>query len=92
MSYCPDLGSCSYFEDCGPAIRAVGWLQVGHPYAKGVMSPEDIVAIERLLIQRAKDQEHFEIVATKKMTQEEYEKKLKEVKTEKVEPLKKHEH
>src|SRR5688572_16868870 len=39
MSYIPDLEARSYSRLTGP-IRAVGWLESGHPFTRGSVSPE----------------------------------------------------
>ena len=49
--YYEDLSRFTYFQDRGPAVVNVGWLEAPHPFPQGKVSREDVAALERLLVQ-----------------------------------------
>jgi hypothetical protein len=51
MTYFDDLESCTYFSDNpAPARSSIGWLEAGHPYTTGPVTPDDVRALERLAV------------------------------------------
>ncbi|WP_437669808.1 hypothetical protein [Sorangium sp. So ce131] len=49
MAYYADLSPCDYFGRWQDVLRAVGWLEPGHPFATGPVPEELFGALVRLL-------------------------------------------
>jgi hypothetical protein len=50
MAVFEDLKPCTYFGQWQDVLVAVGWLGVGHPYARGAVSGQFFSALVRLLV------------------------------------------
>ena len=50
MAWYEDLSSCEYFgPDFADQLKAVGWLEVGHPYSQGNVDLEFVAKLTQLL-------------------------------------------
>jgi hypothetical protein len=45
VTYFQDLSRFTYFQDRGPAIVNVGWLDAPHTYSQGDVSPADFAVL-----------------------------------------------
>jgi hypothetical protein len=48
MTHLVDLATCTYFGNSNPALRAIGWLESGHEYTKGLVPKDFVVALVQL--------------------------------------------
>src|SRR5688572_1761822 len=49
MAWFADLAPCWYFTSGGDRLRAVGWLEQGHPFTKGAVPAAFLGKLEELL-------------------------------------------
>ena len=50
MAHFDDLTPCTYFPGTADKLRAVGWLENGHPFPKGTTSAAFLARLKQLLV------------------------------------------